>query len=194
MKVKEPTIAYQSKSKPFTYQDYALLPDDGQLHQVIHGELIMTPSAITKHQKIVGKLYALMLMYVESNHLGEIYPAPLDVVLDDFNIVQPDILFISNKNNKIIGEKNIQGAPDLVVEILSPSTGYYDLVSKKDLYAHHGVKEYWIVDPKEQWIEIFENTGKGFITKIKVTEKGEVFSTVLTGLAINLEAIFSSNF
>ena len=115
----------------------------------------MTPSPIPQHQRISRKIEFMLEKFVTENDLGEVFDAPCDVYLDDENVVQPDILFISKERLNIIGEKNIQGAPDLVIEIISEITAYRDLVQKKKLYARFGVKEYWIVIPEEGSVEIY---------------------------------------
>jgi len=132
--------------KKYTYEDYLKTPEDKR-YELIEGELLMTPSPITSHQRISRKIEFLIEKFVTENDLGEVFYAPYDVHLDDENVVQPDIMFISKGRSKIIGEKNLLGAPDLVVEILSESTAYRDLIQKKKLYAKFGVKEYWIVVP-----------------------------------------------
>src|SRR4030065_1336158 len=142
------------EKKKYTYEDYLKTPDDKR-YELIEGELLITPSPVTKHQSISGKLEFALRRFVTEKGLGEVFDAPLDVYLDNENVVQPDILFISKERLNIIGEKNIQGAPDLAIEIISESTAYRDLVQKKKLYARFGVKEFWIVIPDEESIEVY---------------------------------------
>ncbi len=146
-----PTV---TEKKKHTYEDYVKTPED-ERHELIEGELLMTPSPVPKHQRISRKIEFILEKFVTENDLGEVFDAPCDVYLDDENVVQPDILFISKERLNIIGEKNIQGAPDLAIEIISESSAYRDLVQKKRLYARFGVKEYWIVIPEEKSIEIY---------------------------------------
>ena len=162
MKVKETSPAYLTQSKVFTYQEYSDLPEDGKRYEVINGDLIMVPGPNTDHQNASGNLEFELRMFVKKHQIGKVYDAPYDVVLGENNVFFPDIMFVSNENSKIITEKNITGAPDLIVEILSPATGYYDLTEKKEIYAEFGVKEYWIVDPKKQWVELYSNESKKF--------------------------------
>ncbi|MEW6238349.1 MAG: Uma2 family endonuclease [Candidatus Omnitrophota bacterium] len=143
-----------ASSIQFTYEDYLHFSDDKR-YEIIEGEVYMVPSPLTYHQKVSIRLERFVEDYVIERDLGEIYHAPLDVVLSDIDVVQPDILFISNDNDGIITEKNIQGAPDLVIEILSPSSDHKDKVLKKKLYAKYGVKEYWLVDPGAKEIQVF---------------------------------------
>ena len=155
MKVKETAVKYHTQKKPFTYQDYLKLPEDGNRYQVINGELVMAPSPLPLHQIVSGELFLSIGNYVKDKKLGMVFSAPLDVVLSEDNVLQPDILFISKERQQIITDKNIAGAPDLVIEILSPATAYYDLFDKKEIYQKFGVKEYWIVDPMRQWMELY---------------------------------------
>ena len=118
------------EKKKYTYDDYLKTPDNKR-YELIEGELYMTPSPITSHQRISRKIEFLLEKFVTENELGEIFYAPYDVYFDDENVVQPDILFISKDRLNIIGDKNLQGAPDLVIEILSESNAYMDLIQKK---------------------------------------------------------------
>lgn len=137
----------------FNYDDYLLLPDDGKRYEIIEGELFMAPAPSMKHQYDLFELGVRIREFVKKKKLGIVFLAPCDVILLNTNIVQPDIVFVSKENREIITEKNIQGAPDLAVEITSSSTAERDLVLKKKLYAKFGVKEYWIAFVKEQKVE-----------------------------------------
>lgn len=191
MRVKETATPYQPSPKHYTYADYVQLPDDGKRYEIIEGELFMSPSPTPLHQEISKRLMRELDRFVENNHSGRVLYAPIDVVLNDENIVQPDILYVSKENEKIITEKNIQGAPDLIVEILSPATAYNDLVNKKDLYAQFGVKEYWIVDPGKQWIEIDVLSKNEYQIHQPATKSGSVSSHILHGFRINVTELFS---
>jgi Uma2 family endonuclease len=190
MKVKEAVATYHVPKKVYTYQDYLDLPDDGNKYEIIEGELIMSPAPFTIHQIVKGNLYFEMRKFIVDKKIGTIFDAPTDVVLSETNIVQPDILFILKDNSYIITDANIKGVPDLVVEVISPSTGYYDLTSKKDIYEKFGVREYWIVDPKKQRIEIYENTGQKFELNQRAEKEGKITSQVLKGLQLSLKKIF----
>ncbi len=141
----------------FTYQDYLLLPEDKR-YELIEGELLTVPSPDVEHQELSRDLEHILWEFVKQNNLGSIFNAPLDVVLSEEDVVQPDILFVSKERAHIIKEKNIQGAPDLVIEILSPATSERERTLKRKLYAKYGVKEYWIVDPEEKSIEVMALT------------------------------------
>ncbi len=175
--------------KKFTYQDYLKTPDD-ERYELIEGELLMTPSPITEHQRISRKLTVQLSIYVDKYNLGEIFVAPYDVYFDNENVVQPDILFISKDRLNIIDEKNIQGAPDLLIEIISESNAYRDLVQKKKLYAKFGVKEYWIVIPGEELIEIYTINEKIYTLYKTYTKNDTLVSPCLKDLQIELQKIF----
>jgi len=138
----------------FTYEDYLHFSEDKR-YEIIEGEVYMVPSPLTYHQRVSRNLTCSIEVFVSERKLGEIFAAPLDVVLSNIDVVQPDILFVSNENAGIITEKNIQGAPDIVIEILSPSSDHKDKVLKRKLYAKFGVKEYWLVDPDAKQIQVF---------------------------------------
>lgn len=178
------------EKKKYTYEDYLKTPDDKR-YELINGELLMTPSPIPNHQRISGKLEFMVRKFITENNLGEVFDAPCDVYLDNENVVQPDILFISKERLNIIGEKNIQGAPDLVIEIISENSVYRDMVQKKKLYARFRVKEYWIVIPDEKEIEVYilkDNTYQLYQTYGKADT---LESPALKGLKIVLKEIFS---
>jgi Uma2 family endonuclease len=128
--------------------------------------------------------------YIAKQRLGQLYLAPLDVVLSQEDVLQPDILFISKERSHIITEKNIQGAPELVIEILSPATADRDRSLKRKLYAKFGIKEYWIVDPESKSVEVMSLGEKGFET-VRLYKIGESLSSpLLKGLSLNLSEIF----
>ena len=191
MKVKEQAASYLAKRKRYTYEEYLNLPHDGNRYEVINGELVMVAAPYTIHQTVSGNLEYELRSFIKKHKLGKIFDAPTDVVLDKTNVVQPDILFIARDRLDIITEKNISGAPDLVIEILSSSTAYYDLIEKKEIYEQFGVKEYWIVDPKKQRVEIFQNDNRQFELMQRVELKGFAESIIIKGFKISLLTIFS---
>lgn len=178
------------ESLKFTYKDYLLLPEDKR-YEIIEGDLYMVPSPFTKHQRISINLAHILLEFVRQKDLGEILIAPCDVLLSEHDIVQPDILFVSTEKSSIITEKNIQGAPDLVVEILSRSRKHIDKKLKNRLYARSGVKEYWIADPDKETIEVFTlKKAEGYKSDGIYGRKDKLKSTVLKGLSINVNEVF----
>src|SRR5437867_1952075 len=132
---------------------------EGTLAQLINNQIVMSPAPGTPHQRVLGKIYNLLSKFVEENNLGEVFVAPYDVYLNRRNVYQPDIIFIAKENLYKIQENGLQGAPDLVIEILSPATWHYDKGDKKDEYERSGVKEYRMVDPLDKSAEGFYLTG-----------------------------------
>ena len=130
----------------FTYQDLAQLPDDGKRYELADGELIVSPAPTTDHQGISARLGAVLFRAEEAG-FGRMFAAPTDVYLGPYRVVQPDLLFIARDRLERITRQYIAGAPDLIVEILSPGTRGHDLGWKKTLYAREGVQHYWVVDP-----------------------------------------------
>ena len=173
-----------------TYADYLETSDD-ERYELLHGELVMAPAPLTDHQLVVMELGSQLHTFVKDRNLGAVLSAPTDVVLSDTDVVQPDILFVSNERRHIRTRENIQGAPDLVVEILSPTTAERDRSVKSDLYAQHGVHEYWIVDPYARTITVFL-LNEGDFEEVDTYSAGETLtSPILEGLTVNLEGIFS---
>ena len=178
----------KSKIK-FTYEDYLQLPEEKR-YELIEGEFYMVPSPGWSHQTIITKIFLALHHHVNNLKLGEVRFAPLDVVFSNEDVVQPDVLFISRERYEIITEKNVQGAPDLVVEILSPSTAERDKGLKRKLYAKHGVREYWIADPEAKSIEVM-TLGENGLETVQVCKMGEALSSpLLEGLSLNLDDIF----
>jgi Uma2 family endonuclease len=184
------TAATAPQKRKSTYEDYLKTPDD-QRYELIEGELIMTPSPVPYHQWLLKNIGFALESFVREKKMGKLFYAPCDVHLDNENVLQPDILFISKERLNIIGEKNIQGAPDLVIEILSESTAYLDMVKKKRLYAQLGVKEYWIIDPGEKTAETYSLKDNSFVLTKRFAEKDVLESTLLPGLKIKLSHIFA---
>ena len=138
----------------WTYAEFARLPSDtGERHEVIAGELVVTPAPGTRHQRIVANLVALLEPFVRANELGWIFPGPIDVLFAEGDYLEPDLVFVRRERRGILSDRGIEGAPDLVVEIASPSTAGRDRGLKRERYAHFGVPEYWVVDPDARQIE-----------------------------------------
>ena len=173
----------------FTYADYLKTADD-ERYELLNGELVMSPSPREIHQYILGRLYLRLGAFIYGRNLGKVYFSPFDVVLSDTDVVQPDLLFVSNEREKIITADNIQGAPDLVVEILSLATAERDRTLKLDLYARHGVKEYWIVDPDARTITVFLQGENLFEVMGIYGEEQTLRSPTLEGFNITLQEIF----
>ena len=181
------TTAIKPKPK-LTYEDYASLPDD-ERYELIDGELIPMPSPKKIHQRLILDL-SWILRRLEEMGLGELFIAPFDVILSRFNVVQPDLIFVSSARAHIITEDNIRGAPDLVVEILSPSTAGYDRTTKRNLYARHGVREYWLIDPYAKTITVLTLGANGYNTHAVYGEGDTLTSPTLAGFSLNLSDLF----
>ncbi|MEW6572047.1 MAG: Uma2 family endonuclease [Bacillota bacterium] len=175
--------------KPCTYEDYRKLPE-GAPYQLIGGELVLTPAPGTYHQIISMKLGFQMVDFVSKNGLGIVLYAPIDVYLEETETYQPDIIFIAQERMEIIEPARVNGAPDLVVEILSPTTAYYDLRKKYKIYEKSGVKEYWIVDPEEKSVQVFVLKEGKFALDQDVAGQGAVSSRIIEGFTVPLETIF----
>ena len=179
----------QEPKPKLTYEDYAKTPE-GERWELIDGELIMPPSPKEAHQSVQVDLGAPMHLFSRENDLGRVYFAPFDVVLSDTDTVQPDLLFISKEQLHIVTEDNVQGAPDWVVEIRSQSTARQDWTVKRELYARHGVKEYWLVDPEAAMVSILLlEDGKLKVAGV-YGEGDTVTSTALEGFSIALADVF----
>lgn len=150
---------------------------EGTLAQLIENHLVMSPSPTTIHQKILNKINVSLYNYLEEHPMGEVFIAPYDVHLDEENVFQPDIIFISTENLSMIQKNGLYGAPDLVIELLSPSTSHYDLNQKKTVYERSGVQEYWIVEPKSKEVQGFYLNEDVFESFDKST--GEIHSRLL---------------
>ena len=141
---------------PTTWEDVLRMPDDGNRYEFVGGRLYMTPAPVTRHQRISKRMWAALVRVLENPGRGEVFHAPYLVEFPGTgDRVQPDLLFVSDERREIIGEKQVTGAPDLVVEILSPSTAHRDRGIKLDLYARRGVRQYWIVDPVEDAVDVW---------------------------------------
>jgi Uma2 family endonuclease len=138
-----------------TYEDYAALPNDGNRYEILEGELAVTPAPSTKHQTASVNLTVLLTQHIREKDLGKLFHAPIDLILESAAVLQPDLLFVSKARQHIITDRAIEGAPDLVIEILSPTTSRSDRVTKAQIYARHKVAAYWIVDPEHEAVEIY---------------------------------------
>ncbi len=185
-------MAQQTSSTKFTYEDYTLFPDDGRRHELIDGDHFVTPAPRTKHQKISVCLSGCLYAYLQQSQKGNVFTAPTDVVLSDLDVIQPDILVITKKREIIITEKNIQGPPDLVVEILSDSSRKTDEIIKRKLYERYQVQEYWIIDPELETVKIYRLSGQAYAPKEELSLESD--STLTTPLLpdwkISLQQLF----
>ena len=163
-----------------TYDDFLLFPDDGKRHELIDGEHYVTPSPSRKHQAI------------ESHPVGRAFAAPFDVVFSNFDVVEPDLLFISNARLEALTSKNVQGAPNLVVEIGSPSTRRRDEIIKRKLYERFGVEEYWVIDPEIETIAVYRHVDETYqrVLELAVERNDTLATPLLPQLTLPLQQIF----
>ena len=173
-----------TKQKIWTYNDYSKLDDDKR-YEIIEGELTeMSPSPREIHRAISINLGTIINIHVKENQLGKIYAAPFDLILDNKNVVQPDLMFISKERKKIITDGGIFGSPDLLIEILSPSTSKRDREVKFRLYEKFQVAEYWIIDPVKSKIEIYNLEDEKYRLSCSVQNNETVQSIVLSSVSV----------
>ena len=172
----------------FTVEDYMALPE-GAPFELLNGKLHYMPSPFRKHQIISINLSSFLNIHVKKNRLGQVLAAPMDVHFGEKNIVQPDILFVSNDRKNIL-KKYVEGAPDFIVEILSFGTKANDIGDKKKLYGKKGVLEYWIIDPEKETIEVFKNQSKKLVAHKKYQKNDNLKSLIIKGFSIDLIDIF----
>ena len=176
-----------------TYADLERLPEDDLRHEIIGGEHFVIPSPVTKHQRISGDMVYALTTYVKKTECGFVFYAPYDIVLSTFDVVVPDIVYVSNDRlARYLTAKNLQGPPDLVVEILSPGTKRRDQMLKRDLYERVGVLEYWLVDPDGEDVTVHRRGGSVFEAPQVVSRDDSLSTTLLPGLDILLQPIFRS--
>jgi Uma2 family endonuclease len=173
-----------------TYDDYVDLPDDGKRYEILDGELAVTPSPLIRHQQVSANLYRLLDRYVRRHDAGLLLYAPVDVIPDHSTVVVPDLVFVHKARCEIVSERAVEGAPDLIVEILSPGTGRRDRGIKLTLYARFGVAHYWIVDPLRQTIEIRERDVRGYRVTGRFKGRDKCASTLWPDLTIDLAKIW----
>lgn len=178
----------EKQAKRWTYEEYYRLDDD-QSHEIIDGNLLIAPSPDMCHQDLSRKVFRLIDRFVTRNKLGEVFYAPFDVVLDSENTVQPDLIFVSAANVGIIKQRAIFGIPNLLIELISPSSVRRDRSDKKDLYARFGVKEYWIGDPANKSLEILTLKEGRYELHCAAEIKGKLTSPTMTGLEFDMTEI-----
>ncbi len=171
----------------YTYADYAELPESAP-YELIAGSLVIASSLTSHHQRVLRRLaWAIQRHHDQlASPSGESLFAPMDVFLAEDTTVQPDLVYIAPAQREIVGEQRIEGAPDLIAEILSLSTVHRDVGVKKRLYEQHSVREYWTLDPASQAVEVHVNTDAGFTQHVRVVEAGAVASTGINGFEVDV--------
>ena len=175
-----------------TYEDYLELPDDKR-YEIIDGELYEMTAPTVRHQVLIGNLFIIFKPHVRSRGLGSVYISPIDVIFAESDIVQPDLVFVAESRRHIIQDHAIVGAPDLVIEILSPSTAAHDRNRKADLYARYGVEEYWMVDTQTEAIEIRRLGDAGYDGSAEIHDSGVISTTLIPGLEVRLDDVFAQD-
>jgi len=180
------------KEKSWTYEEYLKIEEEGR-YEILKGQLLMAPAPNRFHQKVITRILTTLNLFLNKNHLGEIYPSPIDVVLREDIVLQPDLVIVLKENYSILQDNGIIGIPDIVIEIISPSSVERDIVHKKKIYEECKVKEYWIVFPREKIIEIFtlkENQHYEIYNVFSIEGNYLLKSFLLKDLEINLKEIF----
>ena len=176
------------KTNEWTVEEFLQLEESNLPCELINGEVFISPAPNMIHQVVSGKLYDMLKAYARKTGGFAAY-SPFDVYLDNKNVFQPDLLYLKKENRSRLFEKGLRGAPDLAVEIISPSNSFKDRNQKKRLYEKFGVKEYWIIDPADRTLEIYD-FGAGENPVFKWAERGAVTSRLLVGVSFGFEELF----
>ena len=189
--LKEQSYKEEMRSEDvWSYQEYLELPDDGKRYEILKGRLEMTPAPSTRHQDISRNLGTILWDYVRRHDLGKVYYAPVDVIFNQVNVVQPDLIYVSKERSELIKDAGVFGAPDMIIEIQSPGTLHVDAKRKKEIYERFGVREYWIVDPGEKRVEVFLLHGGRYCLKGVFTEQDNIECSTIKGLSVPLSEVF----
>jgi Uma2 family endonuclease len=190
----EDAMQHGTEDRRLTYDDFLLFPDDdGLRHEIIDGVHYVTPCPNTRHQMLAGRLYFEIELFLRSHpDTGQVFFAPFDVIFTKWDVVEPDLLFIAADQTGILTDKNVQGAPALVIEIASPGTRKRDQGIKRQLFDRGGVREYWTVDPDSDAVRVFRRESNGPLALTAELTRGDVLTTpLLPGLAIQLTELFA---
>ena len=181
LRVRGKIMAIASKSARLTYQDLCRLPDDGMRHELIDGEHYVSPSPRTKHQRVVANVGCHLFMFLREKPLGRVYFGPLDVVFSELNCVVPDVLYVSHEREaRQMTECNLEGAPDLVIEVLSPSTKRIDQGIKLRLYERFGVPEYWVIDPSDEMVSMYRLDSGALVLCAQISHESDPSAAILS--------------
>ena len=183
-------MALQATTK-LTYDDYASIPDDGLKHEIIDGEHYVNPAPNVRHQRISRRILKALVNFVDDRDLGEVFYSPIDVVFSKHNVVQPDILYVRKANAGELQGANVKIAPDLVIEVLSISNRKHDEVRKLKLYDTFNVSEYWIADPEEDIVKVYQRQNTALTLVETVDIDGTITTPLLPGFALAAHAVFT---
>lgn len=176
-----------------TYADFRRFPNDGQRHELINGEHAVTPSPIHRHQELSVRLVIVLGTFLEANPIASVFHAPFDCVFSFFDVVEPDLLVVTNDQREILTKRNVRGAPAVVIEILSESSSARDKRTKRALYERVGVREYWIVDPDSDGISVYRLEKPGrfcFPETLSAANADSLVTPLLPGFALDLVKLF----
>jgi Uma2 family endonuclease len=176
---------------PLTVKDYRDLPEAGPRYQLIEGDLFMAPAPNRFHQDISRNIEFILVSYLKKHRSGVVYNAPFDVYLNDINVFQPDIVYISKRNSRVLTDAGVEGTPDFVVEILSPKTAKFDLEPKRHVYAKAGVEEMWIVDPVKQTVAVYRLREDSEKPRITLGVSDTYSTSVFEGLCFKIADFFA---
>jgi Uma2 family endonuclease len=180
-----------SAARKLTYDDFIHFPDDGRRHELIDGVHYVTPSPATVHQRLLGRLYGALHVYLQDHPVGEVFLSPLDILLSPHDVVEPDLFVVMQNQAAIVTEPNVVGAPAIVVEILSPATRRRDLGIKRQLFDRAGVQEYWVVDPAGRAVAVYLRGGDGILERrASLTAADSLTSPRLPGFSLALTKLF----
>ena len=172
-----------------TYDDFRLLPNNGKRYEIVEGDLLVTPAPRRMHQRIVTRLTRFLSAYVDDHQRGEVLVSPFDVVFSPFDVVEPDVVYISHARESVLTEMNAQGAPDLVVEVLSETTEKTDRTIKLKLYGKFGVQEYWMINPEAPSAEIYRRGPEGLDLVAKLASTDALTSPLFPGFNLPLSRL-----
>ncbi|MBI5543204.1 MAG: Uma2 family endonuclease [Deltaproteobacteria bacterium] len=176
---------------PLTYREYACLPNDGRRYELIEGDLHVLPAPSTLHQRVSRRLQFLLMQQLEERGIAEIFNAPTDVILSESNIVQPDLILVRMSREGAVSQRGIEGAPNVAVEIVSPSNRSDDELLKKALYAKWGIPEYWVVDPEHAQISVYRAEGGAYRHVARFDRASILNSIEFPEVSVPLEKVFA---
>jgi Uma2 family endonuclease len=175
---------------PFTYEDYRRLPEDGRRYELIEGDFFLVPSPNTVHQTVSRRLQFALMEQLEHPGHALVFDAPMDVVLDSTNVVQPDLIVVAARNKHLVTQRAIEGAPDVLVEILSPSSMDRDTYIKRKLYERFRIPEYWVVDPEHGFIQLWRHHEGRYGQRARLDRSGTLTSPDFPSLHVPMAPLF----